>query len=781
MAAFYIPSYGKTKSPPKGDNTTDETSGYAPTTIKSSGTSGFYIPDAVTAMKNHKAQQEQDDERQKKRQEEAAAKVDEISRQGDERVAKAKSAVYNPINIAGDVLKAAGGAAKAGANVAKEAAVSVYNSGKNTIQNAEKVIESSVKQNDYSAKVAAAKDVQNYIDSQLKKGLISQETANKKKQTLLGELNKSATRSNEAVKRTSAIDPRQAAADAADTALNIGTLGLGSVLPKAAVKGGVKAAAELAAKNIGEKAGTNTTKKLAGDVAKNAVVGGAYGASSAGRNNDTLQNTARDIAAGAAIGGAIPLIGKAISGAAQKAGLGDIAKNVFSKAVDGTRERLGRDLTPVELDGLAEKTAKIIPSEQPKELNIPRENVTQPGITVPTETTPKFNAAISDELKSAPRIDPTVINVKADRLKLGADTIDEAGLDNSQVQKYVQEMKAGKPLDPIVVSVGKEGELLVQDGKHRLAAAEELGIQDIPVVRRLEKGQLTEDERIKQTLEKGVGSNRPNSLREIEQSNMTDAERLAATGGDTGQAGLQMDPAAREALLAKTRAAAAKTNQAEPSTAKEIGQKIKLVAKEQTPIVTPDNSKNDAGKLPSRVFERMQAEQPEALQGDLKYTAINLKEEAAKAVKLIEEDKQKAYRVAMGIDTSAEHTQTGVNIAMSEQALAEGNNTLFAQLIKKRSLDQTRRGQEIVSERGSIADNSTSRYVRELLQYRMEKVGRTPLGELKLGRMGSKRPTKMQNAIEHVNKEVAKAEKAIGFKELDIKSAQAIIDGLACK
>ncbi len=67
------------------------------------------------------------------------------------------------------------------------------------------------------------------------------------------------------------------------------------------------------------------------------------------------------------------------------------------------------------------------------------------------------------------------------------------------------------------------------------------------------------DAKIKDILTKGTGSNRPDILRKVEQSNMTDAQRLAATGGDTGQAGLQMDTSARDALLASFKAKAAGT------------------------------------------------------------------------------------------------------------------------------------------------------------------------------------------------------------------------------
>lgn len=771
--AFYIPSaasYGKAKNPKKDtttdslDSTDNTTDTYTPLANGKSDKTGFYVPNSSNYLKNYEAKQKADQEERDARQ----AKIDAIKSQGEEDIKNIKAEVYKPANILGDITKAAGGVVKAGANIAKDTALSVYNSGKNTVQNAEKVIESTVRQNDYSTKVAAAKDAQNYIDSQLKKGLISQETASKKKQSLLDELNKSAVRSSEAVKRTSAIDARQAAADAADTTLNIGTLGLGSVLPKALIKGGAKAAAELAAKNIGEKAGVNTAKKLAGDVANNAIVGGGYGASSAARNNDNLQTTAQDIATGAAIGGAIPLVGKALSTAAQKAGLNDIAKNVFNSAAEQAKKRLGRELTPNEMDTLATRTGELLPDKTPTVSPENPYSMTPTETVMPESTAPKINAVISPELQSAPRIHQKIETVDSDKLKLGPDTIDEAGLDQTQVQKYVDDIKAGKPIDPIVVTKEPNGEILVQDGKHRLAAAEELGIKEIPTVERLPKDQTltgisdAANTRSKADLQKAFE----------DAKNTGDTAKAAEIAKELNDSGLSV---------------AERTPEQRAQMIKDAQQRAKLALKEQTPTVNSDNKKTEpiisdgTKKKNSRVFERMQAEHPDELTGDFTYNPINLKNEAAKAVELVDQDKQKAYRIAMGAESSAEHTQTGVNIAMSEQALADGNNSLFAQLIKKRSLDQTRRGQEIVSERGSIADNSTSRYVKELLRDRMEKVGRTPLGDLRLGKMGSNKPTKMQNAIEHVNKEVAKAEKAVGFKHLDMKAAQAIIDGLACK
>lgn len=183
-----------------------------------------------------------------------------------------------------------------------------------------------------------------------------------------------------------------------------------------------------------------------------------------------------------------------------------------------------------------------------------------------------------------------------------------------------------------------------------------------------------------------------------------------------------------------------------------------------------------SGSFSSMVFARMKNEHPE-LQGEATYNPIKLQEDAQRAVSLIESDKQKAYRVAMGAEKSMDVTQTAVSIALSEKALRDGNTTLASTLIRKRSLDQTRRGQEIVSERGSITDNSTSKYIKELLATRLDILGNEYLSDIKTKIRGTSLKSK---AMEKLDGEVAKATKSIKGKELDIKAAQSLLDNLVC-
>lgn len=199
----------------------------------------------------------------------------------------------------------------------------------------------------------------------------------------------------------------------------------------------------------------------------------------------------------------------------------------------------------------------------------------------------------------------------------------------------------------------------------------------------------------------------------------------------------------------------------------------------QTTPKTESKVNPEQTKFQSRVYDRLKAEHPDILTDEAGYENIKLKEDAQRAVELLAKDKAQAYRIAMGAEASPDVTSTAVNIAMAEQALTEGNNSLYSQLVKNRSFEQTRRGQEIVAEKGSVTDNSTSRYVKELLQARLENAGKKYLDNLK-ELIGKKTSTK-EKAQAKITAEVKIAKEKISNKELDMKEAQSLIDRLACK
>lgn len=101
----------------------------------------------------------------------------------------------------------------------------------------------------------------------------------------------------------------------------------------------------------------------------------------------------------------------------------------------------------------------------------------------------KVRVGISPELREAPDIDfnQKLTKVNDDALELGTDALDE--VDQARVAEYKKKIEDGEPIDPLVVTKGDGGKVLVQDGKHRLLALRELGIKEAPVIYKTDKPQ----------------------------------------------------------------------------------------------------------------------------------------------------------------------------------------------------------------------------------------------------------------------------------------------------
>ena len=178
----------------------------------------------------------------------------------------------------------------------------------------------------------------------------------------------------------------------------------------------------------------------------------------------------------------------------------------------------------------------------------------------------------------------------------------------------------------------------------------------------------------------------------------------------------------------------------------------------------------------SKVFDRIKQENPNLLEGDLTVNKINLNNESEKAIKLLETDKQKLYDIAMGKEASPDITSTIANITLAQKAIDEGNNELASKLIKNRSLAQTRRGQEIVAEKASLTDNSSSRYIKQLISERLDEIGKKYTDNLK----DLTQKTLKQKAVSKIEKDVNDLEKRIKNKKIKTSEALALLDKLTC-
>ena len=102
-----------------------------------------------------------------------------------------------------------------------------------------------------------------------------------------------------------------------------------------------------------------------------------------------------------------------------------------------------------------------------------------------TDFNTKVKSEVNPELFNEGLVSGKIFESKLGDLKLGPNTDPTEAPDMAQVAKYIDDISNGKPIEPVIVERGPNGELLVDDGKHRLEALKALGIEDVPVI---EKG-----------------------------------------------------------------------------------------------------------------------------------------------------------------------------------------------------------------------------------------------------------------------------------------------------
>ncbi len=111
------------------------------------------------------------------------------------------------------------------------------------------------------------------------------------------------------------------------------------------------------------------------------------------------------------------------------------------------------------------------------------QGVKKAGRSLRRTEAPTLKTRLSLDLANSGLVDPKIKMVKRDLLKIGSDAIGD-GLDESRVIQVMDDIRAGREIEPLVVT-RENGGVFIQDGAHRLAAASELGIEDIPVVEKI--------------------------------------------------------------------------------------------------------------------------------------------------------------------------------------------------------------------------------------------------------------------------------------------------------
>jgi len=218
--------------------------------------------------------------------------------------------------------------------------------------------------------------------------------------------------------------------------------------------------------------------------------------------------------------------------------------------------------------------------------------------------------------------------------------------------------------------------------------------------------------------------------------------------------------------------AAKKATKTAQETAPGLKTEIPTNEQAQTPVGEGDKTKS---KAYTRVYDRL----AEEAQQDVSYNKLNLEKDTQNALEFITKDPKAAIRVGLGLEEApAGQTETAISIALADKAGRDGDFALQSQLEASRSLRQTRRGQEIVSERGRFNEDSPHFFIRELMDMRLKNLGsnlKSSLEELQ-GKVKSVKKA----ALEKIDKGVSKLKEKIKADRKKIALAQDIIDSIIC-
>lgn len=185
-------------------------------------------------------------------------------------------------------------------------------------------------------------------------------------------------------------------------------------------------------------------------------------------------------------------------------------------------------------------------------------------------------------------------------------------------------------------------------------------------------------------------------------------------------------------------------------------------------------------KESSKVYERLRKSLPEEFNQDLERHKLTFEQAADKASSIIKKDQKKAYRIAMGVEAAPpETTRTIINGLLSEKAIENKNYNLAADLMKNRALHLARQGQEIVTEKANIQDNSAQKYIKQVLA---DRLARFKLENLSKADLVKEKITGKKTSVFDIasKKEVSKVRRFVSSKQMDIEAAQRLIDSLIC-
>lgn len=164
----------------------------------------------------------------------------------------------------------------------------------------------------------------------------------------------------------------------------------------------------------------------------------------------------------------------------------------------------------------------------------------------------------------------------------------------------------------------------------------------------------------------------------------------------------------------------------------------------------------------------------------LLYNTVNQKYDFENAARIVEENPQKAYNIARGIEKAPEGQRwESVNVVLADRALEEGNIGLWKDLEKNLTYGLTREGQGIVTVKGRFDLNSPHNFVKQVLDTRLARIGKTVTQSIDTSVEQLK--SAKAKGLAKIDKAVEKAYTFTKKERAKIDFAQNLLDQLTCK
>jgi hypothetical protein len=193
----------------------------------------------------------------------------------------------------------------------------------------------------------------------------------------------------------------------------------------------------------------------------------------------------------------------------------------------------------------------------------------------------------------------------------------------------------------------------------------------------------------------------------------------------------------------------------------------------QTPVGAGKKAKS---KAYTRVYDMLAEETKQ----DVSYNKLNIEKDVDAAAEFAAADPKAAIRVALGLEEAPKgQTETAISILLADKAGRDGDFQLQSQLEAARSLRQTRRGQEIVSERGRFNEDSPHFFIRKLLDARLNNLGKSlgvAIEEYRLRLVSAK-----EVAIKKIDKVKKNITEKIKADRKKIDFAKDFLSSITCK